>query len=140
MATESGLLFAWDDSFSVNIGVVDTQHKNLVTLVNQLHQAMAKGSGKNKLGEVLSNLIKYTQGHFATEERLMQAHGYPDYSAHQAEHEKLTATVLTLQRRFQANEVGLSPEVMEFLMDWLRGHILGSDKKYSPFLNAKGVR
>jgi hypothetical protein len=31
-------------------------------------------------------------------------------------------------------------EVMEFLKDWLGKHILGSDKKYGPFLNAQGVR
>jgi hemerythrin len=52
----------------------------------------------------------------------------------------LTATVVDLQRRFVANEVGLTLEVMEFLKDWLNKHSMGSDKKYSPFLNARGVR
>jgi hemerythrin len=140
MATASTVLFPWDDSFSVNIGVVDAQHKTLVSMVNELHQAMARRSGKDKLGQILSNLIKYTQGHFATEETLMQAHAYPDFLAHKSEHEHLTGKVIDFQRRFLSNEVGLSIELMEFLKDWLRKHILGSDKKYSPFLNAKGVR
>jgi hemerythrin len=140
MATASTVLFPWDDSFSVNIGVIDTQHKTLVSMINNLHQAMAKGSGKDELGQILSSLIKYTQGHFATEERLMQLHGYPDFLAHKSEHDRLTRTVMDFQRRFLSNEVGLTVEVMEFLKDWLRKHILGADKKYSPFLNAKGVR
>jgi len=140
MPTANAVLFRWDTTYSVNIGILDTQHKTLVTMINDLHQAMTEGSGKDKLGGILSNLIKYTQANFATEERLMQTHGYPDIHAHKSEHEGLTNTVLDLQRRFRSNQVGLSIEVMDFLKTWLVKHILGSDKKYSPFLNAKGVR
>jgi len=139
MVAASGVLFTWNDSFSVNIGVIDMQHKKLVSMVNELHQAMVEGSGKEKLGNILSNLINYTRDHFTTEERLMRTHAYPDFLAHKSEHEHLTGTVVDFQRRFQSNEVGLTIEVMEFLKNWLCNHILGSDKKYSPFLNAKGV-
>jgi len=38
------------------------------------------------------------------------------------------------------NEVGLTIEVMDFLKGWLGKHILGSDKRYGPFLNAQGMR
>jgi hemerythrin len=138
--TAKDVLFHWDSTYSVNIGILDTQHKTLVAMVNDLHQAMTEGSGKDKLGGILSNLIKYTQGHFATEERLMQSHGYPAFLAHKSEHDGLSKTVLDLQHRFLANQVGMSIEVMEFLRDWLVKHILGSDKKYMPFLNANGVR
>jgi len=139
MPTASKPLFQWDTTYSVNISVLDSQHRNLVSMVNELHQAMVEGSGKDKLGQILSDLIKYTQGHFAAEERLMQSHGYPDFDAHKSQHEALTATVLEFQRRFLANEIGLTVEVMEFLKDWLVKHIMGSDKKYTPFLNAQGV-
>lgn len=139
MAAASGGLFTWDNSFSVNIGVIDMQHKKLVSMVNELQQAMVEGSGKGKLGIILSNLVGYTRGHFRTEERLMQTHAYPDFLAHKSEHDHLTETVMDIQCRFRSNETGLTIEVMEFLKDWLRNHILGSDKKYSPFLNAKGV-
>ena len=78
--------------------------------------------------------------HFATEEMLMQSHGYPDYPTHKAEHEQLASKVVDFQNKFLSKEVGLTIEVMEFLKDWLSKHILASDKKYSPFLNSKGVR
>jgi len=140
MPTANKALLQWDSIYSVNIGVLDTQHKMLVAMINDLHQAMAARSGKDKLGSILAGLVKYTQGHFATEERLMETFGYADFLAHKSEHDGLTNTVLDLQRRFYASQAGMSVEVMEFLRDWLVKHILGSDKKYSPFLNAKGVR
>jgi len=137
LATE---LFPWSDTYSVHIGVVDMQHKNLVGMVNELHAAMTEGRGKDKLGQILSKLIEYTRTHFGTEERLMQTHGYPDYAAHKAEHDRLTRTVLDLEGRFQSNEVALTMDVMDFLKNWLSKHILGSDQRYAPFLNSKGVR
>lgn len=140
MATATALLFPWSDTYSVKVGIIDMQHKNLVTIVNDLHQAMVAGHGKDQLGKILSGLIKYTQVHFKTEENLMQSHQYPEYEHHKSEHERLTKTVLDFQGQFQRNEVGLTIEVMEFLKNWLYKHILESDKRYSPFLNAKGVR
>jgi len=140
MLTATATLYGWDPSYSVNIGIIDAQHKNLVSILGELHEAMAAGKGKEKLGPVLSNLIKYTQAHFATEERLMEKHGYPEYGAHKAEHENLTGTVMDFHRRFLSNEVAMTVEVMEFLANWLFKHIKGSDKRYGPFLNAKGER
>jgi len=139
MVTTPPLLFPWSETYSVKIGIVDTQHKNLVNILNELHQAMVAGHGRDKLGQVLSNLIKYAQVHFATEERLMQTHGYTDFPAHKAEHDQLTSTLKEYQGKFVANEIGLTIEMMDFLKDWLTKHILGCDKKYGPFLNAEGV-
>jgi hemerythrin len=139
MATTTTLLFPWSEIYSVKIGIVDMQHKNLVNILNELHEAMRAGQAKEKLGQILSNLIKYTHSHFATEEKLMQSHGYPEFSQHKTEHDHLTATAVNLQRKFQRNEIGMTVEVMEFLKAWLVKHIQGSDKKYAPFLNAHGV-
>jgi len=140
MPAATAAFYHWNDAYSVHIGVIDTQHKNLVSMISELHEAMAAGKGKDKLGPILLKLIKYTQAHFATEERLMETRGYPDFPAHKAEHENLTDTVMDFHRRFQANEVGMTVEVMDFLANWLINHIQGSDKKYAPFLNAQGVR
>jgi hemerythrin-like metal-binding protein len=140
MATATSVLFPWSDTYSVNIGIIDAQHKNLVNIVNELHQAMTTGKAKQELGKILSVLIKYTQVHFKTEETFMESHRYPDYAYHKSQHEQLAKTVLDFQSKFQKNEVGLTIEVMDFLKDWLGKHILGADKKYTPFLNSKGVR
>jgi hemerythrin-like metal-binding protein len=139
MATTAALLLPWSDTYSVNIGIIDMQHKNLVGMINDLHQAMVQGHGREKLGTILADLVKYTKVHFSTEETFMESHHYPDYTAHKAEHDKLAKIVLDFQARFQKSQVGISIEVMNFLKDWLKNHILVSDKKYGPFLNSKGL-
>jgi len=140
MATATTLLFPWSSTYSVNIGVVDSQHKVLVDLINELHQAMITRTGKEHLGKILSNLVKYTQGHFKAEEGILQLNQYPDFINHKAEHDRFTQTILDFQRKFQKSEIGLTIGVMDFLKDWLIKHIMGVDKKYAPFLNAKGVQ
>ena len=140
MPTATTELFPWAPAYSVGIELIDQQHKNLVTIVNELHQLMATGTARSQLGKVLAKLIKYTQNHFQTEENLMRTHQYPQYAAHKAEHDHLTQTVLDFQGKFQRNEIGLTIEVMDFLKDWLAKHILGADKAYGPFLHAQGLR
>lgn len=133
-------VFTWKEEYSVNIREIDDQHKVLVGMVNELHEAMAKGKGKEVLGKILARLIDYTAKHFAVEEKMMLQHEYPEYQDHKAKHDKMAGKVLALQKEYQQGKLQLSIEVSTFLQDWLNKHILGTDKKYSPFLNAKGVQ
>lgn len=133
------MLMPWKEEYSVNIKEIDDQHRRLLDMVNELHEAMAQGKGKEVLGVILAKLIDYTAGHFSKEERLMESHGYPEFDDHKAKHGKMTAKVLALQADYRAGKLTLSMEVSKFLQDWLNKHILGTDKKYSAFLNGKGV-
>jgi hemerythrin len=131
--------FAWSEKYSVNIREIDDQHKKLIKMVVQLHDAMREGKGKQALGEVLGDLIQYTRTHFANEERLMKVNGYPEYEAHKAKHESMTRKVAQIYRDYQDGKVTISFEVMSFLEEWVDKHIMGTDKQYMPFLNGKGL-
>ena len=133
-------LIAWNDKLSVQVRQFDDEHKKLIVMVNQLHDAMKEGKGKQVIGDVLNGLINYTKNHFAAEEQLMKAHGYPEYEKHKKEHNQLTLTVLDLQKGYAAGNAPLSQSVMNFLKDWLTNHIQGVDKGYGPYLNGKGVK
>lgn len=131
--------FEWKDQYSVGIPVIDEQHKKLVAMVNELYEAMSTGKGKDVLGKVLNDLIQYTKVHFQLEERLMQQHGYPEFAAHKAEHDTLTHQALDLSAKYVKGQAALTIQTGNFLRDWLAKHIQGTDKKYAPFLQAKGV-
>jgi hemerythrin len=133
-------LFIWNDSYKTNITGIDAQHKHLVDLINSLYDAMSKGQGNKALGGILDELYKYTVVHFGDEERLMLKTGYPDYAAHKKIHDEFTARVVAMKRDFEAGKVSLSLQVATFLKEWLSGHILGTDKKYAPYLASRGIK
>ncbi len=130
-------LLNWSDDLSVKVNGLDNQHKKLVDLINDLHNAMKEGKGKEKLGAILNELISYTKYHFSAEEKLMQDKNYPGYRQHKDEHDALTKKVIEFSDQFAAGSVFLSNEVLVFLKDWLVDHIKGTDKKYSPYMKAE---
>lgn len=132
-------LMTWSPALSVKIKQCDDQHIKLVNMVNELHDAMKEGKGKEVLGKILNGLIAYTATHFADEEKLMAQHNFPELSQHKAIHETLVKQVLELQTKFKSGQAILTYDVMNFLKDWLVKHIQGDDKKYGLYLNGKGV-
>lgn len=132
-------LIQWNDEYSVRVKEIDQQHMKLVELINELHRAMKEARGKEVVGKILTDLISYTKFHFTAEERLMKLNNYPDYLNHKLEHENLTQKVLAYRDQYAEGKLSLPIEVIQFLKDWLLKHILGSDKKYSPYLADKPV-
>ncbi len=133
-------LMRWDSSLRLGIGEIDDQHKQLVTMINDLHRAMKQRQTMAVMGGILDRLVSYTVHHFGTEEKLFQKHGYPDYDQHKKAHENLVGKVKELKAKIDRGDATISMELMDFLKDWLVNHIKGTDKKYVPFLQEKGVR
>jgi hemerythrin len=132
-------IMTWSDALSVNIKEIDDQHKKLVSMVNQLHAAMLKGEGKTVVGPILAELTAYTVYHFSTEEEYMEKYAYPNLHSHRLEHQRFVKRVGEFKTSYDAETIGLSNEVMHFLADWLKDHIQGTDKKFSPYFNSKGL-
>ncbi|MGP8244347.1 MAG: hemerythrin domain-containing protein [Bryobacteraceae bacterium] len=61
----------------------------------------------------------------------MQLYRFPGFEQHKMEHDKLIAKVRALQQSFRLGTASISVEVMTFLLNWLIGHIVGMDKKYT---------
>jgi len=129
----------WDSSLSVNIKSIDNQHKKLVDMVNTLHDSMKEGKAKDVMGNILAELAAYTDYHFKTEEEFFKKYGYAEGVKHKVEHDHLREEVTYLKEKFDRGEAVFTIELLYFLKDWLSKHILGSDKKYTAFLNSKGV-
>jgi len=129
----------WKREYSVNIREIDDQHKKLIDMLNELFEAMHKGDSKILVRPVLEQMVDYAKSHFATEEKYFEQYDYPEVLAHVSEHKDFIAHVNKFIRDYKADKVGLSLDVMTFLKQWLASHILGSDKRYSSFLNYKGL-
>ena len=133
-------LIEWNDSLKIGVGVIDSQHKQLVQLTNDLNDAMKAGKAKMVLSNIINSLAQYTVTHFATEEQTFDKFRYPERSSHKKEHAEFVNKVAGFQKGFQEGKIALSIEVVNFLAQWLKTHIGVSDKAYAPFFTEHGLK
>ncbi len=132
-------IIKWEDKMSVKVKEIDEQHKKLVNMINELHEAMLERKSKEALGKIIDGLIEYTDIHFKTEEKYFDKFGYPEADAHKKEHQDFVKKVVDFKKGYDEGKLLLSLDVMNFLKDWLVNHIMGSDQKYSDFFNQHGL-
>lgn len=132
-------MLEWNDSLSIKVAEVDTQHKWLVGMVNKLYDSMKGEKGEVMLLGIVGEMRRYTEVHFGTEEKLMDQYEYPDTAAHKAEHRDFIAKVTQVENDCKSGKSTLSMEVLNFLGNWLVTHINGTDKTMGVFLSGKGV-
>ena len=133
-------LITWSDKYAVHVKEFDLQHQKLVTLINDLHDAMKAGKAKQITELILDELISYTDYHFKAEEKLMKQHAYSAFDAHVGEHKAFVLKVTDFKKLYTQGKATLSLDIATFLRDWLVNHINGTDKKYSEFFKGKGVQ
>lgn len=128
-------MITWNESFSVGVAELDSQHQRLADLINLLH-AQAQEPADNKLLEkAISKLTVYAFTHFGDEEKLLARCGYPDLEAHIAEHEEFGQTLMRFSRDAAVGMLD-RPKLFRFLKEWWAHHILDVDRQYKPFVAA----
>lgn len=132
-------LLVWDDSYSVKVASLDTQHKKLLAAYNQLAEAMLNGKGKEVIRAVLYSLNEYIADHFSYEERLMRHHSYLDETGHRKEHDYFQGRIQEFEESLRQGDPFVSPHVIYFLRDWLVKHIKDNDRRLGEFLAPRGV-
>jgi len=132
--------FCWTERYSVKIAVLDRQHQALFDTVNELKEALTSGHGSRVVDEVLKKLFHYAGEHFAAEELLMTEHAFPLLETHRAEHRRFTRNIEKFLEDHKAGKTGVPVKLMFFMQSWLQEHLLKTDKAFSAYLNARGVR
>jgi hemerythrin len=126
----------WNARYEVGIEVIDGQHRQLLELVNRLSDDLGAGRDFDQLVESLRELVRYTEHHFATEERLMDEVG-AGAERHRSEHRRL---VDGLMRYTVSLDEGAVSRSSRFLQDWLFRHIDEVDRPFAAFLRSRGVK
>lgn len=132
-------LFAWSPALELGLPAIDRQHRTLVDAINALHDAMLAGSDREQVQRTIHSLITYTKVHFDSEEQFLTAKGYPAFPDHRMEHHAFVKRVLDFHNQYMDGRVVLSAEVMQFLKDWLAGHIQGEDRRYADWMKERGL-
>ena len=126
----------WGPRYEVGIEVIDGQHRHLLELINRLQDALSAGSELEELVESLRELVRYTEHHFATEERLMDEVG-ASAERHRGEHQHLLEGLMRFTVKLDSASVS---ESSHFLQDWLFRHIDEVDRPFGALLRSRGQR
>jgi len=132
-------LYSWGPEFSVYIKGLDNQHHYLVTTLNNLYKYLLAGSARRILDDTLNALLDYTKFHFRSEEVLFDKYGYPKAEGHRKQHQTFVEKASDFMEKYKAGEARLTLEVLHFLADWVKNHILTSDHDYGEWFYEHGV-
>lgn len=134
------MLLDWnDEKFSLNISAIDTQHKELIHITNQLHEILGQENYQGKAIKILKRLYAYTSYHFTSEEAMLKENNYPQYRAHIQIHKTFKTKIKeSLEGVRDKRNYPLAP-LQDFLVEWILNHILGEDVKYAAYFKEKGI-
>ncbi len=123
--------FIWDKHFITGISSVDQQHKHLVKITNQFGKHIAENKIVFKFIEaIFKELADYTEYHFQEEEALMQKLSIDKrhYNHHLGVHNNFLNDVTSMYSMLSKDDLDSAKNLLNFLINWLAYHILGSDQ------------
>lgn len=122
----------WNNGMSVGIDSIDTDHKQLISIISELSEAIYERRTDTVISDIFERLEEYVDIHFTREELLMAQCNYPGLEEHIKQHRAFIKRIPTLKKRLLSSDsLEISEEVNLFLFNWLINHILTEDMEYA---------
>ena len=131
------MLIEWTDDLSVGSESIDEDHRLLIRIVNQLHEAIETRADRSTIGDLLGRLAEYTADHFAEEEQIMRRVRYPHTDQHVQQHGALLDRLGELFHQFELGNIDVTPRTTEFLSDWVLTHLKSQDRDLGIYLSQR---
>lgn len=142
METIKNSQHSWNNSYLVNIPMIDKQHMKFFKIFDHLSALSNNEESYNKLSQIIDELDKYTQIHFQTEEALMRKAKTPDYDLHLLQHSIFSKKIEEFKIAYSYQNTVLQQQMINFMRKWFLMHISDVDSKYADsvhdFMHEKG--
>ena len=127
---------SWKNKYCTGIEKIDTQHKKLVELINNLYDKIVLKDDTSYVKDAIMDLKLYTIFHFTSEEKLFKKYQYykDDHKEHLKKHQKFIDEIANYLSDNETSQYELGYRLTEFLKKWLFSHILVSDMKFAKFV------
>ncbi|MDO9054502.1 MAG: hemerythrin domain-containing protein [Gallionella sp.] len=124
----------WDESLSMHIPEIDTEHQRFILLVNALNEAIVARMDMKEVKKRMRALQGDAVAHFAHEEKLFREWGYPQAEEHARCHAEIIQALHHIMNIFSDSPmpyecIAASLKVKEALIT----HLLTEDMKYRDF-------
>jgi len=132
--TMEGIRLVWKDSFNSGHALIDTQHRALFDMANELLDAMHAAAPREEILKIVDRLLQNIVQHFADEEELLERAGYLSLYDHAREHAALVGKCRMLADAFRQGTLHIR-ELFQFLAyDVVTRHMLGTDRLFFPYI------
>ncbi len=128
----------WSKDYSVNVKLIDDQHKHFVGIMNLLYKKI-QSNKTDRIPEIIDEPVSYAETHFETEEKYFKEFNYDGTDEHKMEHNKLKERVSEFLSRKNTDSLNFAFELLDFLENWLVDHLANMDKKYTQCFNDHGL-
>jgi hemerythrin-like metal-binding protein len=135
----------WSNNMLTGVATMDSQHRYLVDTLKRANEKLLRRDESMLLGEIARDLLNYAIMHFETEEALMQRYGYgnecPDLArSHIAQHRDFSRRVVDVCEHLREGRPVSRIEVLQYLNEWLRNHVLGVDQRLGAFVRQAAAK
>jgi len=133
-------MIKWGDKYSVDISMIDEEHKKLIGILNKAVFAKEHNDNPEEIKEVLGEMVEYSHKHFSTEEACMIKFNFPEYQSHRNEHLDFTDKTIASNNKLVRGYYQIANELLEYLKQWLANHIQVTDRQYIDCFKKNGLK
>ncbi len=123
------MLIKWKKEFELGVPEIDTEHKELVDLINNTYAALQAQQGSSSIMEFLGEIFARISAHFALEESVMRKYKYDGYREHKAEHEQLLDDIRDIMDDYEDGIMPSEDELSRRLTNWFAEHFRTQDAR-----------
>jgi hemerythrin-like metal-binding protein len=129
---------AWNDFLSVGVPEMDEDHRQFISRVNELNQAIIESEDKATVERKMDMMLMEAAHHFGQEQELLARWKDPDAAAHAAKHAELIAQLARVMKEFAQTDISFVWALKGLhLKQLLVEHLLKDDTKYRDFLQTQ---
>jgi len=121
--------FAWDDALSTGDPRLDSQHKVLIGIFNDLANIIESGANKASVTKILLALKHYAGRHFTCEEDCMDKYQCPVADINKKAHAYFEQRLQNYEKEIETanNTAEFALQMNDDLARWIYNHILDVD-------------
>jgi hemerythrin len=122
-------LIEWKDEFNLGIEDVDSEHRDLVVLINTLHDSMLAGASPADIVQGISGIYTLVSTHFEREEAFMRETRYMAYAEHKEDHEVLLDDLREIIDQVRSGDSYTEARLSDDLQYWFSEHFRTHDAR-----------
>ncbi len=126
---------SWKDEYMTGVEEIDRQHQDFIKLINRLNIIQGYGDNLEYAKRLMSEVGKYAEYHFISEENIMYLTQYPHLERQQKAHKALLSKYRQWMESYN-NRKEVIEDIIKYLEAWFANHTIGEDKKIGEHLKS----